>query len=98
MYKAFLQFAERILGPLLGMCISVWGLWEMVPVWMHLEPVYVGRFHPNIITYDARPIFYVVSAVISLLAFLACFCFGFSSLFNIRYFIKFIPDRWRSKK
>ena len=88
-YRAVWQFGERIISPLFMMFFSPYYLWHMLPTWFYAEPVTLGKFSRVVITFEAHPVLYVISALITLLGCLAGFGWGFSSLFNIRYFKRF---------
>lgn len=79
-----MNFFERLVVPVLQMVFGVWYISYMLPTWVGVEPFVIGKFTQIVISWERNPVMYVVSIVVSGLGAVACFCIGFTSVFNVR--------------
>ncbi|MDF3822509.1 hypothetical protein P3G55_21590 [Leptospira sp. 96542] len=82
-YKSFLAFCQRRILPILLIAFGSWWLWRMIPAWISLEPMSIGKFTHTVITWQENPYQYAVSAGITFLGCITCIWLGFSQIFNI---------------
>lgn len=78
-------FFDRLVVPILQMVFGIWYISYMFPTWVNVEPFVIGKVTQFVISWEKHPIIYAVSIAISSFGAIACFCFGFTSIFNIGY-------------